>query len=154
MDTTSETREMAERFLAAANAHDIEGMVSFWESGAVETFPTFGETYRVPDEFASNFESLFEAVPDVSWEIVSVTADPDRAVVRSRMSGPTSAPTKESPPPVGTSPWRRSISSRSEMARSSTMMSYSTDSRCSDNWACCRPRGRDASAPCRKVSTP
>ena len=87
MDTTSETRQIAERFLAAANAHDIEGMVSFWELGAVETFPTFGETYRLPDEFASNFESLFKAVPDVSWEIVSVTADGNRAVVRSKMSG-------------------------------------------------------------------
>ncbi|HWC14878.1 MAG TPA: ester cyclase [Actinomycetota bacterium] len=87
MDTTSEPRDIAEGFLAAANAHDIEAMVSFWEPGAVETFPTFGETYRVPDGFASNFESLFKAVPDVSWEIVSVTADADQAVVRSKMSG-------------------------------------------------------------------
>ncbi len=87
MDATSETRQVAERYLAAANAHDIEAMVSLWKQGAVETFPTFGETYRIPDEFASNFESLFKAVPDVSWEIVSVTADAHRAVVRSRMSG-------------------------------------------------------------------
>lgn len=87
MDATSGVRQIAERFLAAANAHDIEGMVSLWEPGSVETFPTFGETYRVPDEFTSNFQSLFDAVPDVSWEIVSITTDADRAVVRSKMSG-------------------------------------------------------------------
>lgn len=87
MDASAETRQIAEHFLAAANAHDIEAMISLWEPGGAETFPTFGETYRVPDEFASNFESLLEAVPNVSWEIVSITTDADRAVVRSKMSG-------------------------------------------------------------------
>lgn len=87
MDTTSETRQIAERFLAAANAHDIDGMVSLWEPGGIETFPAFEQSFAVPHEFAQHFRSLFNAIPDVSWKTLSVTADPERAVVRSKMSG-------------------------------------------------------------------
>lgn len=87
MQTSAQTRKIAERYLAAANARDLASMLGLWEPGGTETFPTFGHTYTVPDEFASNFESLFDAVPDVSWEIVSITADDEVAVVRSKMSG-------------------------------------------------------------------
>lgn len=87
METGTQPREVAERYIAAANAHDVKRMLDLWEPGGVETFPTFGQTHRVPDQFASHFECLFEAIPDVSWDIISITADSDGAVVRSRMSG-------------------------------------------------------------------
>lgn len=87
MGATSETRQLAEHFLAAANAHDIDAMIAMWEPGGVEHFPTFEQTFRVPDEFASHFRSLFDAFPDVQWDIQSITQDPGLVVVRSRMHG-------------------------------------------------------------------
>src|SRR5919106_4315412 len=82
-----ETYEIAERYLKAANAHDVGAMVALWAPGGTETFPTFGQSVPVPDEFAEHFRSLFHAIPDVSWNVVSVTADSGGAVVRSKMSG-------------------------------------------------------------------
>lgn len=62
-------------------------MVALWEPGAVEQFPTFEQSFRVPDEFAAHFRSLFEAFPDVQWDILSVAQDAELVVVRSRMHG-------------------------------------------------------------------
>lgn len=87
MGATSATRQIAERFLAAANAHDVEAMISMWEPGAVEHFPTFEQSFRVPDEFAAHFRSLFNAFPDVQWDILSISQDAELVAVRSRMHG-------------------------------------------------------------------
>ena len=87
MDVRPASRDVAERFLAAANAHDIDAMISLWEPGATEHFPIFQESFRVPDEYAAHFRSLFAAFPDVQWDIVSITQDADRVVVRSKMNG-------------------------------------------------------------------
>jgi steroid delta-isomerase-like uncharacterized protein len=82
-----DTYEIAERYLRAANAHDIDAMVALWTPGSRETFPAFGQTFRVPDEFAAHFRALFDSIPDVSWKITSITADTEGAVVRSTMTG-------------------------------------------------------------------
>lgn len=87
MGATSEIRHIAERFLAAANAHDIDGMIALWEPGAVEHFPTFEQSFRVPDEFAAHARSVFDAFPDVQWDILSITQDAERVVVHSTMHG-------------------------------------------------------------------
>lgn len=87
MGATSEARQIAERFLTAANEHDIDAMIAMWEPGGVEHFPTFEQSFRVPDEFAAHFRSLFDAFPDVQWDIVSITQDAELVVVRSRMHG-------------------------------------------------------------------
>lgn len=87
MGASSETRQIAERFLAAANAHDIAAMIAMWEPGGVEHFPTFEQSFRVPDEFAAHFRSLFDAFPDVQWDIQSITQDTELVVARTRMHG-------------------------------------------------------------------
>lgn len=87
MNGAPESQQLAERFLAAANQHDIDAMVAMWKPGASEHFPTFQQSFRVPDEFAEHFRSLFDAFPDVQWDVLSVTKDADRVVVRSTMHG-------------------------------------------------------------------
>ena len=82
-----EAREAAERYLAAANVHDIDGMTELWESGGIENFATFGQRYRVPEGFVEHLHSLFSAFPDLHWEIISITTDGELAAVRSRMRG-------------------------------------------------------------------
>ncbi len=62
-------------------------MIALWERGGVEHFPTFQQSFRVPDEFAAHFRSLFEAFPDVQWDILSITQDAELVIVRSRMHG-------------------------------------------------------------------
>lgn len=86
-DITTTNLEIAQRFLDAANRHDIEAMAAMWEPGGVENFPTFQQTYRVPEEFSAHFRALFEALPDVQWDTVSITADADLVVARSTMHG-------------------------------------------------------------------
>lgn len=86
-DITSTNHEVAQRFLDAANRHDVEAMASMWEPGGVENFPTLQQSYRVPQEFSAHFRALFQSFPDVQWDSVSITADDDLAVVRSTMHG-------------------------------------------------------------------
>lgn len=82
-----ETHEIAERYLQAANAHDVDAMVALWRPGGTETFPTFGQSFRVPDEFVAHFGAFFDSIPDVAWKITSITANSEGAVVRSTMIG-------------------------------------------------------------------
>ena len=62
-------------------------MAELWEHGGAENFPTFGQAFRVPDEFTQHFETLFAAFPDVQWDIVSIATETDLVVVRSKMHG-------------------------------------------------------------------
>lgn len=87
MNSGSDVRAIAERYLAAANRHDTAAMAALWEPGGREEFPTFEQTFTAPDEFAQHFDSLFLAFPDVQWETVSVTNAADLVVVRSKMHG-------------------------------------------------------------------
>lgn len=87
MDTQNDARNLAEAFLKAANAHDVDAMTAMWEPGAAENFPTFEQSFRVPDEFAAHARSVFDAFPDVQWDILSITQDGEHVVVRSRMHG-------------------------------------------------------------------
>lgn len=80
-------RQVADRYFAACNAHDADGMVAMWEEGGVEAYPTFEESYRAPEELRDHLRSWFSAAPDVRWEITSITADENRAVVHATMSG-------------------------------------------------------------------
>ncbi len=87
MDAASVARHVAEEYLRACNEHDINKMVTLWEPGGIERFPTFDQAFSVPDGFAAHFRSLFVAFPDVHWDILSLTQDDERVVVRSLMQG-------------------------------------------------------------------
>jgi steroid delta-isomerase-like uncharacterized protein len=80
-------REVAERYFAACNAHDAEAMVAMWAEGGVEDYPPVEEGYRAPDELRAHLRAWFAAAPDVHWEVASITADEERAVVHSTMRG-------------------------------------------------------------------
>lgn len=87
MEPELEAREIAKRYLAAANAHDIEAMVEFWEPGGQERFPPFEDSFRIPDEFSVHMASLFRAFPDLRWTTISLTGDGELVAVRSTMEG-------------------------------------------------------------------
>lgn len=79
--------QIAERYFAACNAHDADAMVSMWEEGGVEVYPAFEERYRAPEDLRGHLSGWFAAAPDVHWDISSITADQERAVVHATMSG-------------------------------------------------------------------
>lgn len=82
-----ETRSTAEAYIAAANAHDPDAMVSLWAAGGIEEFPALGTRYRAPVELRSHFAELFESIPDVRFDVQQLVVDAGSAVVLSRMSG-------------------------------------------------------------------
>lgn len=55
-------RRDREAYLDAACRHDIDAVFALWEPGGLEEFPPFARSLRVPEEFASHFRSLFEAI--------------------------------------------------------------------------------------------
>jgi len=62
-------------------------MTRLWKPGGTEAFPTFEQSYQVPDGFTAHFESLFASFPDVRWDVASIATHGDLVVVRSRMHG-------------------------------------------------------------------
>lgn len=62
-------------------------MVSMWEEGGAEVYPAFEESYRAPEELRDHLRGWFAAAPDVRWDVTSITADEERAVVHATMSG-------------------------------------------------------------------
>jgi steroid delta-isomerase-like uncharacterized protein len=80
-------RQVAERYFAACNAHDADAMVAMWEAGGVEHYPALEEGYRAPNELRAHLRTWFSAAPDVRWDVASITADGERAIVYSTMTG-------------------------------------------------------------------
>lgn len=79
-------RDVAAQYHAAANAHDARAMVSVWEPGATDVFPTYDLVLRAPDELRQYYEEVvFTAIPDVWWETVAITTHEHHVVVRSVM---------------------------------------------------------------------
>lgn len=73
-------------YLGALSEHDIEAALALWEPGATDVLVGMAEL-RVPDEFRAWFGNLFQAIPDLELEIVSVTSQKDRAAIRSIVRG-------------------------------------------------------------------
>jgi len=73
-------------YLGALSRRDVEAAASFWKPGSTDVLVGMAEL-RVPDEFRAWFGNLFEAIPDLEFEILSVTSQKDRAAIRSIVRG-------------------------------------------------------------------
>ena len=79
--------EVARRYFEACNAHSPEGMAALWRPGGVEWYPPLGAGFEAPDALVEHLSSWFEAAPDLTWEVASITSDDERAIVHSTMRG-------------------------------------------------------------------
>jgi glyoxylase-like metal-dependent hydrolase (beta-lactamase superfamily II)/ketosteroid isomerase-like protein len=75
------TEDVAKRYFAAVTARDVDGMVACWKPGGRENIRGQMDG-RAPDDVRAFFENLFSAVPDFHFEVVSITAEDERAAVR------------------------------------------------------------------------
>ena len=82
-----DVRGTAEAYIAAANAHDPDNMVSMWAPGGIEEFPALGTQYVAPLEIRSHFAGLFESIPDVQFDLQRLAVQAGSAFALSKMSG-------------------------------------------------------------------
>ncbi len=75
------TSEIAKRYFAALNAHDLDAAVALWQPGAIDRFVGQQELIA-PDGVREYFSTLFAAFPDFSLEVLDVTTAKDRTAVR------------------------------------------------------------------------
>jgi steroid delta-isomerase-like uncharacterized protein len=85
------TSEVARRYFAALDAHDLDTAAACWQPGAIDRF--VGERELVaPDGVRDYFQALFNAFPDFSIEIVELTNSHSRTAVRWRGRGTFAGP--------------------------------------------------------------
>jgi hydroxyacylglutathione hydrolase len=75
------TSDIAKRYFAALNAHDLDAAVAVWQPGAIDRFVGQDE-FVAPDGVREYFASLYEAFPDFSLEIIELTTYRNRTAVR------------------------------------------------------------------------
>jgi hydroxyacylglutathione hydrolase len=85
------TSDVAKRYFEALSNHDLETMGSCWAPGAVDRFVGQGEVVA-PDGVREYFRAVFEAFPDMTFEVVEITASRNRAAVRWRGRGTFAGP--------------------------------------------------------------
>ncbi len=73
-------------YLNALSDHDLEAALALWEPGSVDVLVGMADI-RVPEDFRSWFGNLFEAIPDFRFEILTVTAQKERAAIHSIVRG-------------------------------------------------------------------
>lgn len=74
------------KYVEAISARDLETAAAMWKPGGIDNLVGIAQL-RAPDEVVAYFEDFYRAIPNLRGEVVSVTADDDRAVVLWRMSG-------------------------------------------------------------------
>jgi steroid delta-isomerase-like uncharacterized protein len=73
---------IARAYFAALSAHDLDAAEALWKPGSIDRavgvfeFPVPGRAFR------DWFGGLMKAVPDISFEVISVTAQKENAAVR------------------------------------------------------------------------
>lgn len=77
---------IARAYLGALSAHDIEAAAALWAPGATDVLVGMAEL-RVPGEFRAWFKNLFEAIPDLEFEILTVVSQKENAAIRSIVRG-------------------------------------------------------------------
>jgi steroid delta-isomerase-like uncharacterized protein len=85
------TSDIAKRYFEALNAHDLDAAVALWEPGATDRFVGQLEV-TAPDGVRDYFQTLFEAFPDFSIEVLEVTSSRSRTAVRWRVRGTFAGP--------------------------------------------------------------
>ncbi len=79
-DTATSTEEIARAYFACVTARDPDGMMEFWTPGGQGHIDGVAELVA-PDSYSAWFNALFASFPDWRVEVISVTAEGDRAAV-------------------------------------------------------------------------
>ena len=85
-DTARSTEEVARSYFERVTARDPDGMMEHWTPGGQGHVVGLVELVA-PDSYAAWFRTLFAAFPDWQFEVLSVTAEDDRAAVHWRATG-------------------------------------------------------------------
>lgn len=73
---------IARAYFTALGEHDLDAAEALWRPGSIDRIPGMVE-FPVPGpEFRAWFGSLFQAAPDFSFEILSITAQKNTAATR------------------------------------------------------------------------
>lgn len=73
-------------YITAISNHDLDAAEALWKPGSVDHLVGMTDI-KVPGDFRSWFGNLFKAMPDFSLEILTVTAQKERAAVHSIARG-------------------------------------------------------------------
>lgn len=72
---------LARAYFGALDSHDVDAAAALWQPGSTDRVVGMAEL-SVPGEFKDWFRALFTAIPDLSFEVVSITAQKERAAVQ------------------------------------------------------------------------
>ncbi|UAK35225.1 ester cyclase [Nocardia asteroides] len=86
MTNPEDPGSVARRYVEAIGEQDWETVADCWRPGALDVFVGIADL-RAPDEIVAYFRDVHAAVPDLTVDILSVTAQDERAVVHWRMRG-------------------------------------------------------------------
>jgi steroid delta-isomerase-like uncharacterized protein len=87
------TSEIAKRYFAAIDAHDLDAAVALWEPGAIDRFVGQQEL-QAPDGVRAYFGALYAAFPDFRLTVIDVTTSRNRTAVRWRAHGTFAGPSR------------------------------------------------------------
>jgi hydroxyacylglutathione hydrolase len=85
------TAEIAQAYVAAQNAHDVDGAVALWRAGAIDRLVGDRELVA-PDGLREYLSWLFDAFPDFALEVIDLTTARGRTAVRWRATGTFAGP--------------------------------------------------------------
>lgn len=78
---------IARAYFAAIDAHDLDAAEALWKPGSIDRAVGLFE-FPVPGrEFRDWFGAMMKAVPDLSFEVISVTSQKESAAIRWRARG-------------------------------------------------------------------
>jgi predicted ester cyclase len=83
---STSVEETARAYFARIDAHDPAGMMALWEPGGIGNIHGIAEL-RAPDSYSEWFGNLFDAFPDMRFEVLDVVSDGERAAVRWKATG-------------------------------------------------------------------
>ncbi|MFD8247670.1 ester cyclase [Nocardia sp. NPDC059691] len=86
MTNSGDPGSVARRYVEAIGEQDWQTVSDCWRPGAIDVFVGVADL-RAPGEVVAFFRDVHAAVPDLTVEILSVTAQDERAVVHWRMHG-------------------------------------------------------------------
>ncbi len=72
---------VAESFIAAWNSHEVEKVISLFTNDVLYEDVTFGAVNHGPSDLRKFAASIFEAVPDVRFELVNSTVNGDHGTI-------------------------------------------------------------------------
>jgi hydroxyacylglutathione hydrolase len=85
------TSDIAKRYMAAIDAHDLDAATALWEPGAIDRFVGQLEVVA-PDGIRDYFAALYEAFPDFALEVIETTTYRERCALRWRITGTFAGP--------------------------------------------------------------